>query len=110
MIENASSTVGAFGNLSAFASVAYDSLMTLYGANGLKFYTGAVYMTLNTSGALGLPAYTTAGLLVNDSSGNVTTEASIATATTPGNFSANHRLPVNIAGTTYYIPLDTATW
>lgn len=51
-----------------------------------------------------------AGLLVVDASNNVTSNTSVTTVTTPANFSANRKIAVNIGGTTYYIPADTAAW
>jgi hypothetical protein len=80
-LENAGVEIGAIGNLSAIAGTAYDNQITIYGANGIKLYTGATYLTLNTSGALGLPAYTTAGILQNNTSGAVSTNTSSNQAT-----------------------------
>lgn len=63
-------------------------------------------LTLN-SGLLQFNQYTTAGLLQNDVSGNVTTNTAVNASTIPANFIAADRLTIVIAGTTYYIPLAT---
>lgn len=98
------------GNVGALLG-GIDNTSALLAFFGLKLFTNNVpAFSIDTSQHLQLPAYTTPGILVNDASGNVTTDSAIATATTPGNFSANRRLPVNIGGTTYFIGLDTATW
>jgi hypothetical protein len=53
---------------------------------------------------------TTDGILVNDASGNVSTDTSIAAATVAANFTADHRLQISIAGTTYYLAASTTAW
>lgn len=52
----------------------------------------------------------TAGILVNDASGNVTHNHAGAAATVAANFTADHRLQVNIGGTTYYLAASTTAW
>lgn len=68
------------------------------------------YLGINISGGLQLNQYTTAGLLQNDASGNVTTNTAVNAATIPANFIAGNRLTVVISGTTYYIPLTTVAF
>lgn len=86
------------------------------GANNSFFiYSNATGQTvfeasLNSGGAIRFDQYTTAGLLQNDASGNVTTNSAIVAATVAANLSANRRLTVNIAGTTYYIAASTVAW
>ena len=69
-------------------------------------------LSFNTStGAIAFPqGYTTAGLLQNDASGNVTTNTAVVASTIPANFVALDRLTVVISGTTYYIPLATVAF
>ena len=77
---------------------------------------GVTDFEVNTSASLvSLPALTisglsTAGLLVNNGSGVVSSVDSVSSASVPANFSAVKYLTVSIAGATYYIPADTATW
>ena len=77
---------------------------------------GVTDFEVNTSASLvSLPALTisglsTAGLLVNNGSGVVSSVDSVSSASVPANFSAVKYLTVSIAGATYYIPVDTATW
>ncbi len=67
-------------------------------------------LVLNTNGSIQLGTYTTAGPLVNDSSGNVTTDSTVAAATVTANFTADHRLTMTISGTTYYLAASTTAW
>ena len=69
-----------------------------------------VLTATGASPALILSAYTTAGLLQNDASGNVTTNTAVVASTIPANFIAADRLTVVISGTTYYIPLATVAF
>jgi hypothetical protein len=62
------------------------------------------------SGALTLSPLTTQGILVNSSAGAVSANTSIAAATVSAAFAADHRLAVNIAGTTYYLAASTTAW
>lgn len=57
-----------------------------------------------------LTAGAAAGIVINDAGGRITSITSVTTASVPGNFSANRYLTVNIGGTNYNIPADTATW
>lgn len=75
-------------------------------ASGSTVQTLTNTLTLN-SGLLQFNQYTTAGLLQNDASGNVTTNTAVNASTIPANFIAADRLTIVIAGTTYYIPLAT---
>lgn len=59
---------------------------------------------------INIATLTTPGLIVNDSSGNISPNTSAAIATVPVNFTADHRLQVNIAGTTYYVAMSTTPW
>jgi len=70
--------------------------------------SGSLALTVN--GALTLSPLSSAGLMVNNASGAVSSVATVTTATTPANFSATRYLSVNIGGTTYYIPANTTTW
>lgn len=68
------------------------------------------WAVLNT-GQLWMPGYyTTAGLLQNDASGNVTTNSTANAATVAATFVANHRLTVVLNGVTYYLPVSTVAW
>lgn len=72
--------------------------------------SGALWMQLFQGGGLRLNAFTTPGLMtIADTIGDVGV-APIANATTPGNFSANRRLAVQVGATTYYIAAGTVAW
>lgn len=75
-------------------------------ASGTGGQTLTNTLTLN-GGLLQFNQYTTAGLLQNDASGNVTTNTAVNASTIPANFIAADRLTIVIAGVTYYIPLAT---
>lgn len=70
--------------------------------------TGSNKWVLQTG--LDLAYISTAGVLVADSSGNVTSDSNVAAATVAANFSADHRLQVTIGATTYYIAVSTTAW
>lgn len=80
----------------------------IYHFDGVSTFVNSLFFS--NAGLLQLPQYTTPGILVNDASGNVTTKGSVTNASVPGNFSANRIISINIGGTTYNIPADTATW
>jgi hypothetical protein len=99
------------GKLATYSDATYGGIGTLTNNVLILFtnnFTG--YAILNTSGAWQWAQYTTAGILVNDASGNVTTDSSVAAATVAAAFVADHRVAVNIAGTTYYISCSTTAW
>jgi len=52
----------------------------------------------------------TAGLMTTNASGTLAIANSAPAATIPANFSATNRIQVNIGGTTFFIPADSASW
>lgn len=65
---------------------------------------------LTASTNITMSALTTAGIVVNSSAGALSSVSSVTSASVPANFSANRYLTINIAGTNYFIPADTAAW
>jgi hypothetical protein len=53
----------------------------------------------------------TPGIVTTNASGTLSVANTVVTAgVVPVNFSANGRVAINIGGTTYYVPVDTAPW
>jgi hypothetical protein len=76
----------------------------------LRNYNATTSTTNTIHGALAVSALSTAGLVVNNGSGLMTSITSTSSAATSSNFSAAKYITVSISGTNYYIPCETSTW
>lgn len=83
---------------------------TIFGTEFDVNYTNSGKLTIGNTRTLIIPAMSTAGIVVNDASGNILTNSTVNAATVTANFTADHRLTLTIAGSTYYLPVSTTAW
>lgn len=99
------------GNVGSLAAGLSNAIIFADGDGNIRLdynNTGVNKWVLQTG--LDLAYVSTAGVLVADASGNVTSNSSIAAATVSAAFIADHRLQVTIGATTYYLAASTTAW
>ena len=98
-----------------YADTAWGMLFRAQGSQGTASFgfqntAGTTLMELTPAGVMLIEALSTAGLLVNSSTGALSSVTSAAAATVAASFVAGNRIAITLGSTTYYIACSTTAW